>query len=303
RRAAIRYLGTVDCNYWPNAIDALSEGLRGDPSECVRFEAALALRNGCCCTKKIIKALETCVAGKNDDGFPIERSERVRAAALEALERCPRMQDDPPIKTDEKKKKLTMGEGNPSVDPKAYYKKIGEMSDEQIVASARATLVSLKDRGKIQQAGGNGVSSAPAFASSGPHRPSSLVGIVNHAFAPDASGAARPPFFAGLTRTLTGRQDFGVPARGEMGTPAKGGVARIGDPRTEIIVPALVGDANTPRPREFKASLGVEIIQPMPSGPPASGAPREGRGYITVDPAPTTLPALPEIPKIQPVRP
>src|SRR5262245_5650772 len=54
RRLAVRYLGTVDCNYWPDAAKALRLSLRFDPNECVRFEAALALRNGCCCTNEII---------------------------------------------------------------------------------------------------------------------------------------------------------------------------------------------------------------------------------------------------------
>src|SRR5262245_20296134 len=37
RRAAVRYLGTVDCRYWPEATDALVLSLRGDRNECVRF--------------------------------------------------------------------------------------------------------------------------------------------------------------------------------------------------------------------------------------------------------------------------
>jgi hypothetical protein len=43
RREAVRYLGTVDCHYWPEAQDALANSLRADRNECVRFEAALAL--------------------------------------------------------------------------------------------------------------------------------------------------------------------------------------------------------------------------------------------------------------------
>src|SRR5262245_7073449 len=62
RRAAVRYLGTVDCHYWPEAEDALIGGLRMDRNECVRYEAALALGNGCCCTKKTIEALNIVVS-------------------------------------------------------------------------------------------------------------------------------------------------------------------------------------------------------------------------------------------------
>jgi hypothetical protein len=90
RRAAVRFLGTVDCNYWPEATDTLKNALRKDRNECVRFEAALSLRNGCCCNNEIIDALKNCILGENKtDPNPVEKSERVRAVAAEALARCP----------------------------------------------------------------------------------------------------------------------------------------------------------------------------------------------------------------------
>src|SRR5205823_9076076 len=88
RRAAVRYLGTVDCNYWPEAQDALINSLRADRNECVRLEAALALGRGCCCNKATIKALTLTVEGSREDGNPRENSERVRANAYAALEHC-----------------------------------------------------------------------------------------------------------------------------------------------------------------------------------------------------------------------
>src|SRR5262249_25016443 len=51
RRAAVRYLGTVDCRRWPEAEDGLINALRADRNECVRMEAAFQLGRGCCCTK------------------------------------------------------------------------------------------------------------------------------------------------------------------------------------------------------------------------------------------------------------
>src|SRR5579875_1737986 len=57
RRAAVRYLSTVDCNWWDQARDALINSLRADKNECVRMEAAFALQRGCCCNPPIIKAL------------------------------------------------------------------------------------------------------------------------------------------------------------------------------------------------------------------------------------------------------
>jgi hypothetical protein len=88
RIAAIEYLATVDCHYWPEAEAALIGRLRGDRVECVRFAAARALGSGCCCTKKTIEALVLVVGGEDKDGFPAETSERVRAAAIAALQNC-----------------------------------------------------------------------------------------------------------------------------------------------------------------------------------------------------------------------
>jgi hypothetical protein len=88
RRAAVRYLGTVDCHYWPEAEEALIGALRGDRNECVRYEAALALANGCCCTKKTIEALNIVVSCSDRDNAPKETSHRVQSAARMALDRC-----------------------------------------------------------------------------------------------------------------------------------------------------------------------------------------------------------------------
>lgn len=88
RKAAMRYLGTVDCTRFPDAQDALVKGLRGDTNECVRYEAALALGNGCCCTKATMEALSVSASCSDRDGAPREYSDRVRAAAVSALQRC-----------------------------------------------------------------------------------------------------------------------------------------------------------------------------------------------------------------------
>jgi hypothetical protein len=88
RRAAVRFLGTVDCHYYHEAEEALIAHLRADQSECVRLEAATVLGKGCCCTPRTIAALKIAVDGTAEDGNPPERSERVRAAALQALEAC-----------------------------------------------------------------------------------------------------------------------------------------------------------------------------------------------------------------------
>jgi hypothetical protein len=88
RRAAVRYLGTAECNRWPEAKEALANALRLDHNECVRMEAAWALGRGCCCNRRTIIALAMCVSGSDEDGAPRECSERVRLPAMAALEHC-----------------------------------------------------------------------------------------------------------------------------------------------------------------------------------------------------------------------
>lgn len=87
RVAAVEYLGTVDCNRFPEAKKGLLAALREDPNECVRFAAARSLNSGCCCDQDVIENLKICVAGEKKGG-PAETSSRVRAAAFSALQNC-----------------------------------------------------------------------------------------------------------------------------------------------------------------------------------------------------------------------
>jgi hypothetical protein len=84
----VRYLGTVDCHWYPEAEAALVAALRTDTNECVRLEAALALSRGCCCTKAVVEALTISVTASTRDKNPSETSPRVRAVAFVALQRC-----------------------------------------------------------------------------------------------------------------------------------------------------------------------------------------------------------------------
>lgn len=95
RVAAVEYLGTVDCHYWPEAEKNLIEALRADRNECVRFAAARVMGSGCCCTNKTIAALTLSASGEDTDGNPSENSPRVRAAAAEALMRCAMVPTEP----------------------------------------------------------------------------------------------------------------------------------------------------------------------------------------------------------------
>lgn len=155
RRAAVRYLGTVDCHYWPEAQDALINALRGDRNECVRFEAALALGKGCCCTRKTLEALSITVSGSEADGNPAETSDRVRMAAQAALESCLARLACPPM--------LTAAPGKP-----------GEEIPKPPIENPGASL------------------HRPHMVAMAPKQDASLVGILTRAFAsPSGEGAPR----------------------------------------------------------------------------------------------------------------
>src|SRR5262249_61901957 len=82
--AALEYLATVDCSVWPEAEKAMIDSLRSDRTECVRYAAARALATGCCCTEKTAAALTNVIEGSTEDGGLLDRSERVKAAAVQA---------------------------------------------------------------------------------------------------------------------------------------------------------------------------------------------------------------------------
>lgn len=85
RRAAVRFLGTVDCHYYPEAELGLIAALRADRVEGVRFEAALAIAKCRGVTPRMLEALNVAAQGTDMDGNPGETSERVRIAARNAL--------------------------------------------------------------------------------------------------------------------------------------------------------------------------------------------------------------------------
>jgi hypothetical protein len=208
RRAAMRYLGTVDCNRFPAASKALALGLRSDPNECVRFEAALALGNGCCCNNETMEALAIAAACSDRDKFPRETSDRVRAAAVAALQTCLSCYVDPnppaapvekplegkPLEGDKPAEQILPPAANPpgpgttatdkandSAAPikavkgerpggEAYYAKIREVPRHLIVAEARRVVEKYNQTASAQAVIG---------------RQNSLVSVVNRAFADD----------------------------------------------------------------------------------------------------------------------
>jgi hypothetical protein len=85
RRAAVKYLATVDCLYYPEAEYSLLAALRADRSEAVRLEAATALGSCRGVTVRILDALHLTATAQETDGNPAESSERVRLAARLSL--------------------------------------------------------------------------------------------------------------------------------------------------------------------------------------------------------------------------
>jgi hypothetical protein len=140
RVKAVRYLGTLDCRYYPEAELALIAALRMDRVECVRWEAAMAFGHGCCCTKKVIEALEISVSGSERDGNPSERSPRVRDAAAFALDHCLACYREPLREIDDKDRegkdppRIKDGETLPDPRPNKVNR------DREMIERARQTV-------------------------------------------------------------------------------------------------------------------------------------------------------------------
>jgi hypothetical protein len=192
RREAVRYLGTVDCHYWPEAQKALIVALRADRNECVRLEAAIALGRGCCCTKNTIIALSITVAGSDRDGNPSENCERVRAAAAASLSHCLGCLADvvplsleptptnagPPPEGPRPVEKIPVppppplpvppppGVDGKAVTPASYYQQVDKVPMKDIVIVARAVLDKAKAAAKAT-APGHGPETGPSAVAHG----------------------------------------------------------------------------------------------------------------------------------------
>ncbi|MCI0460441.1 MAG: hypothetical protein L0Z62_26100 [Gemmataceae bacterium] len=174
RRLDVRYLGTVDCRYWPEAEEALINALRADRNECVRLEAAWSLNRGCCCTRKTIEALAITVSGSERDGNPPEVSPRVRAAAHEALTNCLTALAEPihegPLPAEEPIGPPKERPKDGSVQtPTDYYKRISQLPMKKVAESAHKVVMQ--------------VNPAP-LAAPARSRPSGVIEVIARAFAP-----------------------------------------------------------------------------------------------------------------------
>jgi hypothetical protein len=145
RRQGVRYLGTMDCRYYPEAEGALIAALRTDGVECVRWEAAMALGRACCCNRNVMNALTISVNGSEADGHPAELSERVRMAAAVALDRCLAcyvevVETAPVPVVDPLQEKKPQGERAPPPAPLPPAAAKSRRPDAQTVAAARGAL-------------------------------------------------------------------------------------------------------------------------------------------------------------------
>lgn len=295
RREAVRYLGTVDCERWPEAIDTLKNALRKDRNECVRFEAALALRNGCCCNVQTIEALKNCVLGPYKmDPNPVECSERVRAVAAEALERCCLVEPPMPLPPLGSPILPPRVEGPPA-DPADYYKKIASMPREEVLKSARAVLVSMHQPASEPPVVTPGavapvVAAPPPIPVIGvPVHPTSVSEILHNAFVGCDHDMLRPPFFSHLTKELTGKQEYTIPARHALIPPP---VNAAPPPAALPQGPELPPPQRLPEPLPPPAPPPA----PLPARPPAPLPAARPKGNIA------QMPVMPPASDIEPTR-
>lgn len=157
RVLAVRFLGTVDCHWYPEAEAGLVAALRADKSECVRFEAAKSLARGCCCTKTTIEALSICVEGSEKDGNPSENSLRVQLVALEGLQRCVTSYRgealEPPLPRPEQpasqnSELLQAGEVAelPPIQLSAYYNMVKKANRDDVLTNAKRVVSTAQAR-------------------------------------------------------------------------------------------------------------------------------------------------------------
>jgi hypothetical protein len=195
RRAAVKCVGAADCHYWPEAEGALIAALRSDRSECVRWDAAVALGDGCCCTKRTMEALLISATGSDRDGNPAETCERVKAAAYTSLQHClacfseevpGEVKKGPEVPVPEKVipekvSPVSASEGDKNEIFSAYYRNLDKKPMSATVEEARKASESFSVGGSV-----NGGMNLPSG-----HR--GLVDIVTTAMATPSGGMKHVP--------------------------------------------------------------------------------------------------------------
>jgi hypothetical protein len=315
RMKAVKYLGTLDCHYWPEAEEALIAALRADRNECVRYEAAVALAKGCCCTCKVIVALSHVVSCSDADGHPYEKSARVRAVAAHALDRCmancacsngglpclpvmenadekPKDKEKTPEvkekgKDNEKKdeKKPMAKHGDPEY-PKEYYTAVARLPREQVLNFGRRALEIGANIGYtvVGEVNARDYAAAGLTASnegqSAGAKPKTIMELLTW----KDSGAAiskplvgPPPAYAGATATVA----TGAPFPGERLVP---------------VTTAPTMTATNALPPAFLASQS----KGAPAAAPVVTMPSSGTAATRTPPAPLKVPVVTATPATNP---
>ncbi|MGE3806618.1 MAG: hypothetical protein AB7K24_18275 [Gemmataceae bacterium] len=273
RRDAVKCLAYVDCHWWPEAEAALINSLRTDKNECVRLEAALVLQRGCCCTKKVIEALKIVVEGSNKDGNPSENSERVRDAAMGALQHCLHVyQEEPSSQRPEAPPAAPEAAPAPGAKPATssaataslpdapqwyrYYQTVDAKPLNDVLADARRALAVGQNIAAAQQASNSEVNFVPTGQRS-------LLQIWNNAQATgenDTNNAGRlapqpqRPGYAPAT-TMTPRP---APPLAREHTPI---ASARGQSPTHMTLPAQPRPATTAPPAPPRAKISFEELQ------------------------------------------
>ena len=89
RQAAVKYLATVDCLYYPEAEASLIAALRADRNEAVRSEAATAIGGCRGVTVRSLDALHLTATAQETDGNPAEPSEARALGSAHLAEQAP----------------------------------------------------------------------------------------------------------------------------------------------------------------------------------------------------------------------
>jgi hypothetical protein len=200
--------------------------------------------------------------GSDKDGAPPERSDRVRAAALDAYTHCPPL----PVPEQLNGKKDGIIQKTEAVMPGQFPGRLAVAPHEQVAANARGLLVNL------QQAN----TAVPAGASSGAvppihRRAGSLTGLVGNAITPNMNVAA-PASARAQGRPLSLYE-----------------VITTRNTKQEVSVP-VSAPATSSSPREFRSITEAQLPARMPTGAWTPDQPRESTGYITPDAVPAPSP-------------
>jgi hypothetical protein len=332
RRAAVRYMSTVDCHYWPEAQAALINSLRADRNVCVRLEAAWALGRGCCCNKATIEALTLTVNGSDKDGNPSEDSDCVKAAAEGALAHClavvtiePEMvqpiEEKPPVEKPPAERppvdKPPTARANVFLPP--YYAKLEGKPTKQVIEEARSALAAAAKRMPNPGALPLGDHSLAQILHSATAVPSGRTEVARSDPAPALQGER----YVGLIPALMRSANLASPQSSALPTAETAPAAMPQLAASSVVLrqpvavaepsPAIAGTSSTPVEQQSAGGSRYPFVsQPQGerygglipmlmqnthhSSPPSSAVP-------AVEPSPATMPQLAASPVVvrQPV--